>query len=176
MKRTFLIGTLMFLCTTAVTVFAGCLENSKSAVPESYLKVMKTADSVSFVLIDPWVEDAKDWMDGYGEVLNNVTLKDKEIIQSAYNLLSDPKSFEVHDVVKNCAHMPDFVIVFHSKKGDVKVSYSFYCDLCRFAKGETYDEFDGEIIRSKFLEIVRKAYPKDRYVRYLIKREKSNFK
>lgn len=176
MKRTLFIGTLMFLCTTAVTVFAGCLENSKSVVPESYLKVMKTADSVSFVMIDPWVEDAKDWMDGYGEVLSKVTLKDQGIILSAYELLSAPKSFEIRDVVKNCTHMPDVVIIFHSKKDDVKVSYSFYCDMCRFAKGETYDEFDGEIIRSKFLEIVQKAYPKDRYVRYLIKHEKSNFK
>ena len=105
----------MFLCTTAVTVFAGCLENSKSVVPESYLKVMKTADSVSFVMIDPWVEDAKDWMDGYGEVLSKVTLKDQGIIQSAYELLSAPKSFEIRDVVKNCTHMPDVVIIFHSK-------------------------------------------------------------
>lgn len=165
----------MFL-STAVTVFASSLENSKSVVPESYLKVMKSADSVCFVMIDPWVEDAKDWMDGYGEVLNEVTLKDKKIILSAYDLLSDPKSFEIRDVVKNCVHMPDVVIIFHSKNGDVKVSYSFYCDVCRFAKNETYDEFDGELIRSKFLEIVRKAFPKDRYVRYLIKRENSNFK
>lgn len=175
MKKTFLIVVLMFF-TTAVTVFAGCLENSKSVVPENYLKVMKSADSVSFVMIDPWVEDAKDWMDGYGEVLSQVASKDKEIIQSAYNLFSDPKSFEIHDVVKNCAYMPDVVIIFHSKKADVKVSYSFYCDVCRFAQGEQYDEFDGETIRKKFLEVVRKAYPKDRYVRYLIKREKSNFK
>lgn len=175
MKRTLLMGTLMFLM-TATTVFAGCLENSKSVVPENYLKAMKTADSVSFIMIDPWVEDAKDWMDGYGEVLSKVTIKDKKMIQSAYNLFSDPKSFEKQDIVKNCAHMPDAVIVFHSKKGDVRVSYSFYCDVCRFAMGDKYDEFDGEIIRSKFLELVRKAYPKDRYVRYLIKREKSNFK
>ena len=175
MKRTLLIGTLMFL-TTAVTVFASCLENSKSVVPENYLKVMKSADSVSVVMIDPWVEDAKDWMDGYGEVLSRVTIKDKGFVQSAYNLFSDPTSFEVHDIVKNCAHMPDAVIIFHSKKGDVKVSYSFYCDVCRFAQGEKYDEFDGETIRKNFLELVQKAYPKDRYVRYLIKREKSNFK
>ena len=165
----------MFLM-TAVTVFASCLENSKSVVPENYLKVIKSADSVSFVMIDPWVEDAKDWTDGYGEVLSWATIKDKGIIQSAYNLFSDPKAFEIHDVVKNCAHMPDVVIIFHLKKGDVKVSYSFYCDVCRFAQGERYDEFDGETIRMKFLEIVQKAYPKDRYVRYLIKREKSNFK
>ena len=165
----------MFL-TTAVTVFAGSLENSKSVVPKNYLKVMEVADSVSIVMIDPWVEDAKDWMDGYGEILSKVTLKDKGIIQSASNLFSDPKSFEIHDVVKNCAHMPDVVIIFHSKKGDVKVSYSFYCDVCRFAQGEKYDEFDGETIRMKFLEIVQKAYPKDRYVRYLIKREKSNLR
>lgn len=175
MKKTLLIGTFLFL-TTAVTVFASCLENSKSVVPDNYLKIMKTADSVSFVMIDPWVEDAKDWMDGYGEVLSKVTIKDKGILQSAYNLFSDPKSFVIRDVVKNCTHMPDAVIIFHSKNGDVKVSYSFYCDVCRFAQRETYDEFDGDIIRKKFLELVQKAYPKDRYVRYLIKREKSNFK
>ena len=175
MKKILLIGTLMFL-TTAVTVFATSFENGKSVVPENYLKVMNSADSITFIMIDPWVEDAKDWMDGYGEVLSKVTIKDKGIIQSAYTLFSDPKSFEIHDIVKNCAHMPDAVIVFHSKKGDVKVSYSFYCDVCRFAQGEKYDEFDGEIIRAKFLNILKSAYPKDRYVRYLVKREKSNFK
>lgn len=175
MRKTILFGTLMFL-TTALTVFADSSEKSKGVVPESYLKVMKTADSVSFVMIDPWVEDAKDWMDGYGEILSKITLKDKGIIKSAYDLFSDPKSFEIHDLVKNCAHMPDAVIVFHSKKEDVKVSYSFYCDVCRFAQGEKYVEFDGETIRMKFLEIVQKAYPKDRYVRYLVKRENSNFK
>ena len=161
---------------TAVAAFASCPEKGKSVVPENFLKVMKSADSVSFVMIDPWVEDAKDWMDGYGEVLSKVTVKDKGIIQSAFSLFSDPKSFVIRDVVKNCAHMPDAVIIFHSKKGDVKVSYSFYCDVCRFAQGEKYAEFDGETIRKKFIELVQKAYPKDRYVRYLIKREKSNFK
>lgn len=175
MKKTLLIGMLLFL-TTTVTVFGNCLENSKSVVPANYLKVMKSADSVSIVMIDPWVEDAKDWMDGYGEVLSLVTTKDKGIIQSAFTVFSDPKSFEIRDVVKNCTHMPDVVIIFHSKKSDVKVSYSFYCDVCRFAQGEKYDEFDGEAVRKKFLEVVQKAYPKDRYVRYLIKREKSNFK
>ena len=157
----------MFL-TTAVTVFASCLENSKSVVPENYLKVMKSADSVSFVMIDPWVEDAKDWMDGYGEVLSKVTVKDKGFIQSAYNLFSDPKSFEIHDVVKNCVHMPDAVIIFHSKKGDVKVSYSFYCDVCRFAQGEKYDEF---IIRFK-KQIIRKRNNQSYSITYQIQFQK----
>ena len=175
MKRTVLIGTLMFLCFAAVTVFAACLKDAKSVVPENYLKVMQTADSVSFLLIDPWVEDAKDWMDGYGEVLSKVILKDKATIKLASNLFSAPQSFEIHEMVKNCAHMPDAVIIFHSKKGEVKVSYSFYCDVCRFAQGNEYNDFDGDKVRLKFLELVQKAYPKDRYVRYMIKREKSNF-
>lgn len=168
-------GTLMFLCVSTMTAFAD-KPDKKSVVPENYLKVMEMADSITFLLIDPWVEDATDWMDGYGEILGRVTVKDKEVVKAANSLLGNPESFEVHDVVKNCVHMPDFVIIFPSKKGDVKVSYSFYCDVCRFAQGEKYVEFDGEAVRLKFLELVRKAYPNDRYVRYLIKREKSNFK
>ena len=114
MKKTLLIGTFLFL-TTAVTVFASCLENSKSVVPDNYLKIMKAADSVSFVMIDPWVEDAKDWMDGYGEVLSKVTIKDKGILQSAYNLFSDPKSFVIRDVVKNCRRAVDEHLPMHGE-------------------------------------------------------------
>ncbi len=176
MKRVFLIGALMFLCASAIAVFAETTTSEKSVVAEKYLKVIGKPDSLSVVLIDPWVEDAKDWMDGYGEVLCTQTVKDKKIIDSANKLLSDPKSFEVHEIVKNCAHMPDVVLVFHSKKGNVKVSYSSYCDIFRFAQGTDYIELEGEHIRLSFLELVQKVCPKDRYIRTLINREKSSFK
>ena len=87
----------------------------------------------------------------YGEVLSKVILKDKATIKLASNLFSAPQSFEIHEMVKNCAHMPDAVIIFHSKKGEVKVSYSFYCDVCRFAQGNEYNDFDGDKVRLKFL-------------------------
>lgn len=176
MKRVFLMGALMFLCASAITVFAETITSGKSVVAEKYLKVIGNADSLSVILIDPWVEDAKDWMDGYGEVLCTLTVKDKKFIDSANKLLSDSKSFEVHEIVKNCMHMPDVVLIFHSKKGEVKVSYSSYCDMFRFAQGTDYMELEGEHIRLPFLELVQKVYPKERYIRTLINREKSNFK
>lgn len=176
MKRVFLMGALMLFCASAIAVFAATSNDGKSVVAEKYLKVIGKPDSLSVILIDPWVEDAKDWMDGYGEVLGTTTVKDKKVIGDVGKLLSDPKSFEVHELVKNCVHMPDVVFVFHSKKGDVRVSYSSYCDMFRFAQGADYVELEGEHIRLQFLEILQKVYPKDRYVRTLIKREKSNFK
>lgn len=175
MKRIFLVGTFLFLCVSAIAVFA---ENSddKSVVAEKYLKVIGSPDSLSVVLIDPWVEDATDWMDGYGEILSTSIVKDVKVVEEVSKLLSDPKSFEIHELVKDCTHMPDAVLIFHSKKGDVRVSYSSYCDIFRFAQGEDYEELEGEHIRLQFLEFLKRVYPKDRYIRTLIKREKSNFK
>lgn len=174
MKRFFFMG-IMFLCASALAVFAES-SSDKSVVAEKYLKVIGHPDSLSVVLIDPWVEDANDWMDGYGEVLCTSTVKDKKVVEEASNLLSDPKSFEPQTLLRNCTHMPDAVLVFHSKKGDVKVSFSSYCDMFRFAQGADYEEFEGQHIRLQFFELLQKVYPKDRYIRTLIKREKSNFK
>ena len=104
------------------------------------------------------------------------TIKQKDLIKRSYNLFADPESFKISNLVKNCVHMPDAVIVFHYKNNQIKVSYSFYCDMCRFTNGDDDVEFEGERVLLKFLELVQQAYPKDRYIRYLIKREKSNLK
>lgn len=172
MKRVLNLCVCVLLC-SSVWAVGQEKPSGNSVVAQKYLKVINKPDSVSVFLIDPWVEDAQDWMDGYGEVLAKTKVTDKETVCAMQSLLTDPESFEKHDIVKNCAHMPDVVWVFHSKKGDVKCSYSVYCDVVRFAQDDDYEEFDSEQIRLKFLEVVKMAYPKDRYVRYLLKREKS---
>lgn len=145
-------------------------DEKKSVVPASYLNTMKKAQSVTFLLIDPWSESRTDWMDGYGEVLARQECTDTTLKGEWVELLADPASFEQHDMVKECEFMPDMVIIFHTKKEDMTVGYSTYCDLCRFAKSDSeYTDLDGEIVRPGFLQLMTKAFPKDRYLRHLIK-------
>ena len=152
------------------------LHQEKSVVPDVYLNVINQSDSMTFILIDPWSESLEDWMDGYGEVLDSRSCSNMGLKSDCYNVFSNPVAFELHDVVKNCTFMPDVAIVFHAKKECLIVAYSFYCDICRFAKNDKYVDFDGDLVRSKFLDLVLKIYPKDRYMRYLFKKSKSEFK
>lgn len=151
--------------------------DKKSVVPTIYLNAMSKADSLTFLLIDPWSESRQDWMNGYGEVLAKQKCTDKAIEKECLKLLTDPASFDVNAMVKECEFMPDMAIIFHTKKGDVTVAYSTYCDLCRFAKSDNeYADFDGETIRLSFLQLMAKAYPKDRYLRHLIKQTRNNMR
>lgn len=165
------------MCVWSIPCFAlkDKKDATKSVIPESYLEVINKSDSVTFIVIDPWSEATEDWMDGYGEILNTKTYKDKKLQSACYDVLANPNSFKISNLVKNCTFMPDIAIVFHGKKENVTVAYSFYCDVCRFAKGEKYDDFDGELIRKDFINLASKGLPKDRYVRYLVKKSKSNF-
>lgn len=173
-----LLPMLTIMCATSLSCQANQKQSDEgtSVVPKMYLDVINKADSVTVLLIDPWSEATDDWMDGYGEVLSSTTSKDKDLKVAFYKTLSNPKAFEIHEMIKDCAFMPDVAVVFHKKKGNVIVAYSFYCDVCRFAQGEKYVDFDGELVRLDFLEVVSKACPKDRYIRYLIKRTKSDSK
>lgn len=174
MKR-FLLGLFVFTFIFACHAEKKSVQDGKSIVPEQYLEVINKADSMTFIMIDPWSEATENWMDGYGEMLCSKTCGNKDFKAEWYNVLSNPKSFEASNLVKNCIFMPDFAIVFHAKKGDVTVAYSFYCDICRFAKKDKYVDLNGELVCKDFLNLMAKAFPKDRYVRYLIKKSKSNF-
>ncbi len=164
---------ILCIITLACQARGGDTSNEKSVVPGKYLNAINKADSITIILIDPWSEAEENWMDGYGEKLNSKTCTCKQLKEELSSLLSNPKSFAANDMVKNCAFMPDAVVVFHTKSGNVMVSYSFYCDVCRFADAEQYKDFDGELIRDGFLTFLSKAYPKDRYIRYLVKQRKS---
>lgn len=168
---------LTIICVCSLPCFAikDKKDATKSVIPESYLEAISKSDSVTFIVIDPWSEATEDWMDGYGEILSKITYKDKSLQSECYDVLANPNSFKISNLVKNCTFMPDIAMVFHGKKGDVTVAYSFYCDVCRFVKGDKYDDFDGELIRKDFLKLASKGLPKDRYVRYLVKKSKSNF-
>ncbi len=148
---------------------------NKSEVPAMYLDGIEKADSLTFLIIDPWSESTDNWMDGYGEVLASKVFSCECMKKLVADTFSNPDAFVKSDIVKNCTFMPDYAIVCHSKKGDVIVAYSFYCDTCRFSKGDKYIDLDGERVRNGFLDIISKAFPNDRYVRYLIKKSKSNF-
>lgn len=166
------------MCAASLICFANKKQSEEgtSVVPKMYLETINKADSVTVLLIDPWSDATDDWMDGYGEVLNSTSAKNNELKDALYRVLANPNAFEIHEIIKDCAFMPDVAFVFHKKKGSVIVAYSFYCDVCRFSRGEKYIDFDGELVRLEILELMAKAYPKDRYIRYLIKKTKNNQK
>ena len=151
------------------------LANIENEIKNQCLKLIGQADSLTVIAIDPWSVSDEDRMEGYGEILYTVDLNDKEILTQWYEILSDPDNFEYSDVVKNCTFMPDYALAFHSAAGDTTVAYSFYCDTLRFADEDEYVDNDGEIIRLQFLELLNKTLPKDRYLRSLIQKTKSNF-
>lgn len=167
---------LMSLSSLACHAEKGDKEEAKSQVPEKYLETISKADSITCLLIDPWSEATENWKDGYGEILASKTSADKELRDEYHQVLANPKAFEEHTVVKNCAFMPDIAIVFHAGKKEVTVAYSFYCDMCRFASGENYVDLDGELVCLDFLKVTAKVYPQDRYIRYLIKKTKNSQK
>lgn len=165
----------MYVCSVPCFAIKEKKDNPKSVIPEMYLNAINKSDSVTFIVIDPWSEAMENWLDGYGEILDTKTYKDKKLQSMCYDVFANPKSFKISNLVKNCTFMPDIAIVFHGKKGEVTVAYSFYCDVCRFAKGEKYNDFNGELIRKDFINLASKGLPKDRYVRYLVKKSRSKF-
>lgn len=175
MKRFILWGIFLFLFTALSVASTVVTNSSDSNFCDKHRKIMASADSITFMLLDPWVDDTTLKENGYGEVLNRFTTDDKTLLKEAASLLSTLESSGALSM-KNCMHMADVVLSFHTKSGDMNVSYSFYCDVVRFSYVGQYVEIDSEKFRLKFLELVKIAYPKDRYIRYLINREKSELK
>lgn len=137
-------------------------------LPELYRATILSADTIEWMLIDGWtLNDSLIYSLGepVGEILSREFAKDSVATGYVKKLLLDPTSFQNDSIVKECTYIPDFGVLFKSGTDSLLVSYSSYCDICRFQTVEDYYEFDGTLIRDDLFLILKKKFPKDKYVR-----------
>lgn len=167
------------LCMSVQLALADCADSAAvvakqdtSIVEPQYLDVIEHSDSICWLLLDPMSEDSLHCLQGLGEVLDMVKDTMTERKDACIATLSYGKSFVKSDMVKECTFLPDIAICFYSKGQRVDFAYSFYCDLCRFIRGDKYQELDGELVRKTILQMACEVFPKDRYLRQLKRRER----
>lgn len=142
-------------------------------LPENFRATIISADTIEWMLIDGWaVNDSLLYSLGepVGEILLRKLAKDSVDIEHVKNILLNPTSFQNDSVVKECTYVPDFGALFKTGADSLLVSYSSYCDICRFQTAEEYYEFDGTLIRDDLFLILKKEFPKDKYVRNITRR------
>lgn len=144
-----------------------------SIISRNYLGIIEESDSLVWYLLDPMSEDTTAVkVNDMGEILNCQTDTVEERCNALKATLTYPQSFVKSDMVKECTFLPDVAVRFYSKNGMVTFSYSFYCDVCRFERDGKYQDADGELIRKTIIQMASEAFPKDRYLRNIKRREK----
>lgn len=142
---------------------------AKSVVPSEYVDVINGSTAVKWYLVDARTEEthASTSIDDCGDILSSA-VEDKDARRDAIvETLVYPGSFAVHQLMKDCTFMADVAIEFTAGNESVLVMYSFYCDVCRFAKQGKYVDFDGELVRESVLQIAAEVFPNDKYLRRL---------
>ncbi len=142
-------------------------------LPETYRATILSADSVKWMIIDGWTpNDSLMFCLGepIGEILSSHISKDSIANEQIKELLLFPDFFQANSLVKECTYIPDFGVLFISGSDSLYVSYSTYCDICRFQSKDEFWDFDGTLIRNNFLKILRNEFPKDKYIRNITRR------
>lgn len=149
------------------------LSQSTEILPEKVRNIIMSADSVKGFLIDSWTPNDSITMmfgEAFGEVLQTKTVEDSLMVKSFSDMLVSPDSFQNEGMVKESTFMPDFAVLFISQRDSVIVSYSLYCDICRFQSRDEVIDLDGEKIRNEFIRSLKGVFPKDKFVRNISKR------
>lgn len=184
MSKRFLFITIATALAVTITSFAVAQGKPKGEIienpspyseflPEFYRATILSADTIEWMLIDGWtLNDSLIYSLGepVGEILLREFAKDSVATGYVKNLLLDPTSFQNDSIVKECTYIPDFGVLFKSGTDSLLVSYSSYCDICRFQTVEDYYEFNGTLIRDDLFMILKKEFPKDKYVRNITRR------
>lgn len=137
-------------------------------LPDSYRAAILGADSIFWMLIDGWTpSDSTDNLPGkhIGEILDKRLSNDSVLNEDIKDLLLAPTSFQNDSIVKECTYIPDFGIIFVSGADSLIVSYSAYCDMCRFQTKDEFLDYDGTLVRDSLFSMLKKEFPKDKYVR-----------
>lgn len=138
-----------------------------------YVEAITKSDSVVWHLLDPMSDDSASCkIAGAWEILCSQTDSVPANVKAIKSILTDTASWTKSPMVKESTFLPDVAIEFISKSSNIVFMYSFYCDLCRFCRGEDFQELDGELIRKAVIQTVAEIFPSDRYIRNLKRREK----
>lgn len=144
-----------------------------NTLPEAYRATILSADSVEWMIIDGWTpNDSLMFSLGepIGEILGSHLSKDSIAKEQIKDLLLSPGSFQADSLVKECTYIPDFGVLFISGSDSLYVSYSTYCDMCRFQSKDEFWDFDGTLIRDVLFQLVKNEFPKDKYIRNITRR------
>lgn len=131
------------------------------------------ADSVKWILIDPWVEnDSITVLFGQplGEVLFSTVVRDSTINIRFSEIITSPDAFRQDSLIKESTFMPDFGGLFMTPSDTVLVAYSLYCDICRFQRNEELIDLNGEIVRKDFIYVLKEIFPKDKFIRNIARK------
>lgn len=144
-----------------------------SIISREYLGIIEESDSLVWYLLDPMNEDTTAVrMNDMGEIITCQTDTVVERCNALKATLVYPESFAKNDKVKESTFLPDVAVCFYSKNDVVTLSYSFYCNVCRFERSGKYQDMDGELIRKTIIQMASEVFPKDRYLRNLKRKEK----
>lgn len=142
-------------------------------LPESYRVTILSADSIEWMIIDGWTPNDSSVSrlgEPIGEILCSHLSKDSVANDKIRDLLLSPSSFQNDTIVKECTYIPDFGVMFYSETDSLLVSYSSYCDMCRFQSKDGFWDFDGTSIRNELFLLLKAEFPKDKYVRNITRR------
>lgn len=142
-------------------------------LPENIRSTILSTDSLIWILIDPWIYNdsvTNLWGEHFGEILYDETTTGTSINENIKDLLVSQDSFQNDSIVKESVFMPDFGVIFKNSSDTVIVSYSLYCDICRFQTAEGILDLNGEGVRNAFIINLKKVFPKDKFVRNISKR------
>lgn len=142
---------------------------TNSCIPETYASLICNPDSIQWVIIDPWTpsDSALVYLgnEPIGEILNSEISSNSRLNELTEEILLSPTSFQNDSIVKESVFMPDYGILYMADSDSLLVSYSLYCDLCRFQNKDGYIDYNGENVRDELLIILRELFPKDKFVR-----------
>lgn len=141
---------------------------------ENIRATILSADSVQWMIIDAWVDnDSVITMFGQpiGDILCSEIVRDSTINSRFSEILISPTSFQQDSLTKESTFMPDFGAMFITPSDTVFVSYSLYCDLCRFQRNDELIDLNGEMVRKDFIIALNDIFPKDKFVRNLARKK-----
>lgn len=144
-----------------------------NTLPEAYRATILSADSVEWMILDGWTHNDSMMFrlgEPLGEILGSHLSKDSIAKEQIKDLLLSPSSFHADSLVKECTYIPDFGVLFISGSDLLYVSYSTYCDMCRFQSKDEFWDFDGTLIREDLFRLVKNEFPKDKYIRNITRR------
>lgn len=141
---------------------------------ENIRTIILSADSIQWLLIDPWVDnDSVTTLFGQplGEILCSTIVRDSTINSRISEIVTSPMSFQQDSLTKESTFMPDFGAMFISPTDTVLVTYSLYCDICRFQCDDKLIDLNGEIIRKDLIATLKDIFPKDKFIRNLARKQ-----
>lgn len=106
----------------------------------------------------------------FGEILCSEIVRDSILNSRITKVIISPETFHRDSLAKESTFLPDFGVMFITPTDTVLVSYSLYCDVCRFQNDDEMIDLNGESIRKDFIANFKKIFPKDKFVRNLYRK------